>query len=248
VKILLLNPNTSSHMTEGMLRAGAGAVAATTVVEGVTAATGFPYISSRAEAQIAGGVVLDMIAQHHQSVDAVVVAAFGDPGLHAARELFDLPVVGMAEAAMHSACMLGGRFAFVTFSRHLAPWYEESVVLAGLERRFAGVFTPSVPFRNVQHVQEELFDELRSLVDEAVQRHAADVVVLSGAPLAGLARRIEGAAAVLVDPISAALAQAEALARLAPRGANAGSFARPPGKPSVGLPPVLADHIARNSH
>ncbi len=30
----------------------------------------------------------------------MVIAAFGDPGLIAARELFDLPIVGMAEAAM----------------------------------------------------------------------------------------------------------------------------------------------------
>ena len=245
MNILLLNPNLSQHMTETMLRVAGGVAAPGTRLLSATAASGFPYISSRAEAQVAGATVLDMIATHQGTVDAVVVAAFGDPGLRAARELFDLPVVGLAEAAMLSACMLGQRFAFVTFSRHLAPWFEESVALAGLGSRFAGVRTPAVGFRSVETVQDELFDTLRALVQQAAVEDGADVVVLAGGPLAGLAGRIEGAAAVLVDPVSAAVCQAEALVRLAPRGAHAGSYARPPAKPSQGLPLALARHIAR---
>jgi allantoin racemase len=246
MNILLLNPNMSRHMTEAMQRVARPAVGPDTVIDTATADRGFPYISSRAEAQVAGGIVLDMIAARQGTMDAVVIAAFGDPGLRAARELFDLPVVGMAEAAMLSACMLGQRFAFVTFTRHLTPWYEESVALAGLQSRFAGVRTPDQGFRSVEGVQDELFEHLRTLVQRCVDEDGADVVVLAGAPLAGLAQRIDGAAAVLVDPISAAVAQAEALVRLAPRGASAGSFARPPAKASVGLSPALAARIAHD--
>jgi allantoin racemase len=251
MKILILNPNMSQSLTDGLAAVARRAAAPGTEIVTATARSGFPYISSRAEAQVAGAIVLDMIAEqlehteHTDRIDAVVIAAFGDPGLRAARELFDLPVVGMAEAAMLSACMLGQRFAFVTFTPHMAPWYEESVALAGLLGRFAGVHTPAVGFGSVDSVQDELFDELRALAERAALRDAADVVVLGGAPLAGLAQRIEGAAAVLVDPISAAVCQAEALVRLAPRGAHAGSFARPPGKASVALPPALAAWIAR---
>lgn len=245
MKILLLNPNMSHTMTRAMQSVATGVAGAGTQIEMATAATGFAYISSRAEAQAAGGIALGMIAERIDEIDAVVIAAFGDPGLHAARELFDIPVVGMAEAAMLSACMLGKRFSFVTFTRHLTPWYEEAVTLAGLQSRFAGVRAPAAAFGSIDAVQEELFDALRELVDRAVQEDGADVVVLAGAPLAGLAQRIEGAAAVLVDPISAAVCQAEALVRLAPRGAHAGSFARPPAKASVGLAPALSRWIAR---
>ena len=249
MKILLLNPNMSQHMTDAMQVVAQRAAAPGTTIVTATADSGFPYISSRAEAQVAGGIALDLIAQHLQAergIDAVILVAFGDPGLRAARELFDIPVVGMAEAAMYSACMLGHRFAFVTFTRHLTPWYEESVALAGLDGRFAGVHTPTQAFQSIEGVQDELFEPLRALVGRAVQDRGADVVVLAGAPLAGLAQRIEGAAAVLVDPISAAVCQAEALVRLSPRGAHAGSFARPPGKPNLGLPPALSRWIARD--
>ncbi len=243
MNILLLNPNMTVGMTEAMTRVATGALGPGTTLLPVTAETGFPYISSRAEAQVAGAIALDMIAQHRHEVDAVVIAAFGDPGLLAARELFDLPVVGMAEAAMLSALLLGQRFAFVTFTRHMRPWYEQSVQQAGLQSRFAGVRTPDTGFRSVASVQDELFDELRELVQQAVDQDGADVVILAGAPLAGLAQRYTDAPAVLVDPISAAVTQAEALVRLAPRGAHAGSFARPPAKACTGLPAALAARL-----
>jgi allantoin racemase len=242
---MLLNPNMTVGMTESMAHVAKGVLSPGSTLLPFTAESGFPYISSRAEAQVAGAIVLDMIAQHRNKVDAVVIAAFGDPGLLAARELFDLPVVGMAEAAMVSALLMGQRFSFVTFSRHMQPWYEQSVAQAGLQSRFAGVRTPEVGFQSVATVQEELFDVLRVLVQKAVDEDGADVVILGGAPLAGLAQRYTDAPAALVDPISAAVTQAEAMFRLEPRGAHAGSFARPPAKQSVGQPIALS---ARFNH
>jgi allantoin racemase len=247
MKILLLNPNMSQSMTDGMQTVALKAAATDTVIETATATTGFPYISSRAEAQIAGAIVLDMIAQRINDIDAVIIAAFGDPGLRAARELFDIPVIGMAEAAMLSACMLGHRFSIVTFTTHMTAWYEESVALAGLQNRFASVRTPTTRFKSVDTVQDELFEPLKDLVALTVKEDGADVVILGGAPLAGLAHRIEGATAVLVDPISAAICQAQAMVKLAPNGAHAGSYARPPAKQNIGLGSTLGDWIARKS-
>ena len=79
-----------------------------------------------------------MLAETHNEVDAAIIAAFGDPGLFGARELFDIPVVGMAEAAMLTACMLGRRFAIVTSRGHsaLVPGMIE---MHGLVQRCAGV-------------------------------------------------------------------------------------------------------------
>ena len=218
MRLLLLNPNMTLKMTEEMAGLATTMLNHGSTLLPVTATTGFPYISSRAEALIAGGIALETIASHRNAVDAVVIAAFGDPGLLAARELFDMPIVGMAEAAMLSALLLGQRFSFVTFSRHLRPWYEQSVTQAGLQNRFAGVRTPDTDFKSIGSVQEELFNVLRDLVQQAVDTDGADVVILAGAPLAGLAQRYTDSPVPLVDPISAAVTQAQALFRLAPRG------------------------------
>ena len=141
MKILLLNPNTTAEVTGLLHAAGSRAVSPGTELVPMTAQRGVPYIATRAEAQIGGAIALEMLAKAGSGFDAAVIAAFGDPGLFGARELFSFPVVGLAEAAMLTACMVGRKFAIVTFSRTLAPWYQECVAMHGLEapRVSAGV-------------------------------------------------------------------------------------------------------------
>ncbi len=243
--ILLLNPNTSADMTVRMLAAAEVVAAPGTRVLPMTAPRGVPYIATRAEAQIGGAIALEMLAERHRTVDAAIVAAFGDPGLLGARELFDIPVVGMAEAAMLAACMLGRRFALVTFARALGPWFEDCVALHGLAGRCAAIRMLDGPVRQVGEVAAEKEDLLVDLACRAAAEDEADVVVLAGAPLAGLAGRVADRIPVpVVDPIAAALKMAEALVALAPRKASAGTFRRPSPKPATGLPRALTDRIS----
>jgi allantoin racemase len=244
-RILLLNPNTSAGMTERMLAAGRPVAAPGTELVPLTASRGVPYIASRAEAQIGGALALEMLAEHLDGADAAILAAFGDPGLFGARELFDRPVVGIAEAAMLTACMLGQRFAIVSFATALGPWYAECVAAHGLTGRCAGIRLLDSPFRDVDAVQEEKERLLVALALDAVREDGADAVILAGAPLAGLAARVEGDIPVpVVDPVASAVKQAEALVALAPRRAEAGTFRRPPAKPTRGLAAALARRIA----
>ncbi len=149
---------------------GTGALAPDARITALTATTGLPYIASRAEAQLAGAAVLETLAAHQAGHDAAVIAAYGDPGLIAARELFDLPVVGMAEAAMLTACQVGARFAIVTFAPRLLPWYEDAVALAGLSARCAGLYAVRRPFQAVTEVQDDLRPEILALAERASKR------------------------------------------------------------------------------
>jgi allantoin racemase len=241
VKILLLNPNTTKSVTDLLLAAGEKAASPGTRLVPATASRGVPYIATRAEAQIGGAIALEMLADARPHIDAAVLAAFGDPGLLGARELFDIPVVGMAEAAMLTACMLGRRFAIVTFARALGPWYEECVAMHGLGGRCAGIRMLDGGFRSISDVQAEKEELLVSLANRAVEEDGADVVILSGAPLAGLAAKVRDRIPVpLVDPVAAAVRQAETLVVLEPRKATAGTFRRPDAKPTCGLHEPLA--------
>jgi len=243
MRILLINPNMTEAMTASMTKVARSVAGPDAEIVPLTATTGFPYIASRAEAQISGANVLEMIADHRQQADAVIIAAFGDPGLVAARELFDLPIVGMAEAAVLTAAMLGERFAIVTFTPDMVRWYTDSVRQTGLEARFTGVRCPMAPPASVENVAQALRDDLLALVHEATSQDGADVVILGGAPLAGLAQKLAGAApGILIDPIAAATAQAISLIRLAPRYHN--RIGRPAAKSSAGLGPALTAIIA----
>lgn len=241
MNVLLLNPNTSTAMTELMLGVGQRAAAPGTVLVPRTAPRGVPYISTRTEAQIGGAVALEMLAEDHRKVDAAIIAAFGDPGLFAARELFDIPVVGMAEAAMLTACMAGRRFAIVTFARALGPWFEECVRSHGLWERCAGIRMLDSAFRAVSEVGTEKEDLLVELAMRAITENDADVLIFAGAPLSGLAERVADRIPVpVVDQVVAAVKQAEALSALRLRKATAGTFRRPDAKPTTGLADSLA--------
>lgn len=244
MKILILNPNMSGQMTELMMTTVGETIPPDVQLVAMTALRGVPYISSRSEALIAGNLVLEMIAERQDEVDGVVISAFGDPGLLAARELFDLPVIGMAEASMLTACMLGKTFALVTFSKNLSAWYEEVVAQTHLQERCVGICVPDAPFLSVANVQNELENEIVDTAERAVGEKGADVIILAGAPLTGLANRIADRVPVpVVDPAIAAVCQAQSLIRLNVRPPVAGRFARPVGKPVVGLPPTLAERI-----
>jgi len=248
MRILMINPNTSEGVTARLEQAARAVMSPQTVLDSVTAPAGVPYISTRTESLIGGVSVLEILSERHQDYDAAIVAAFGDPGLGAARELFDLPVVGLAEAGMLTACMLGGRFAIVTFAAALEPWYRECVAWHRLEARCAGVHTLSGAFRSINGVQDEKAGHLVELCNQVAASGEADSIVLAGAPLAGLAAQVRDQVPVpLVDCAEAAIGQAETLARLRPAKAQAGSFRRPAAKPSTGLSPALSARIAHDT-
>lgn len=234
--ILIVNPNTSGSLTERMERAARGQVPSHVTLSSRTAPRGFPYISNRAEAQIAGSVTLEMLAHNATGTDAAIIAAFGDPGARAARDLMPFPVIGVAEAAMHSAAMLGERFAILAFARHMQGWYRDCVHQVGLERRFAGFRAPAIAPRSPDTAQEDLHEPLLECLRACELRDGADVVIIAGAPLAGFAARAAVETRLpLVDPVIAALHQAVALSHLAAPGRG-----RIDPKASTGLDPALA--------
>jgi Asp/Glu/hydantoin racemase len=239
-RILLLNPNTSADVTDRLVRAASPSLSPGSTLVPMTAPRGVPYIATRAEAAIASGIVLDMLAEAEGSFDVAIVAAFGDPGLGGARELMSVPVIGLAEAAMLSACMLGQRFSIVSFAQALGPWFRECVAMHGLLGRLANIRLLDSKFASVTNVQEEKEELLVELALNAVEDDGADVIILAGAPLAGLAARVRDRIPVpVVDPVIAAVKQADLLVALNPKKASAGTFRRPDPKSSIGLSPAL---------
>jgi allantoin racemase len=71
-------------------------------------------------------------------------------------------------------------------------------------------------------------------------------VIFGGGPLAGLADKVKDRIDVpVVDPLAAAVKQAEALHTLNARKAIKGAFRRPDPKATIGLSDALARHLER---
>jgi len=246
MRVLVVNPNISESVTR-LIRAEAQRSAAPgTRISTATAELGVAYIETRAEAAIAAYATLDLLARHYPGHDAAIIAAFGDPGIGAAREALPIPVVGLTEAALATACLTGSRFSVITVSRRIRAWYREVIAACGLLERLASLRPLDAPLGDIGNVQGEHGERLLALCEAAVEEDGADAVILAGAPLAGLARSVAARLPVpVIDGVASAVHQAGALAAMGLAGHAAGSFAPPPEKPAAGLSPELAALVGR---
>lgn len=246
MQLLLINPNISDSVSALIRTEAERSAAPDTRIEVLTAAAGVAYIETRFEALLGAWAAAQLAAEHHERFDAVIVAAFGDPGLPALREALPCPVTGLTEAALASACLLGHRFSIVAISQRIRAWYRETVDALGLLPRLASIRALDEPLADIGRVQDDQGERLVRLAERCVADDGAEVIVLAGAPLAGLARSLRGRLPVpCVDGVSSAVRHAETLVALQPGRARAGSFAPPPHKPHRGLPSAIARLLDR---
>lgn len=240
MRILVINPNISEDVTRLIEQESRRVASADTQLIFDTAKLGVAYIETRMESLVGGYATACLAAEHYGEYDGLVVAAFGDPGLLGLKELLPCPVVGMTEAALASAALLGQRFSIIAISHRIAAWYRETVERSHLSTRLASIRSLNDPLRDIGTVQEDHSDRLLELAKEAVQKDGADVIILAGAPLAGLARTLQGKIPVpVVDGVSSAIRHCETLIALNPGIAKESSFAQPPIKPNKGMPEKL---------
>jgi allantoin racemase len=115
--LLLINPNISASVSALIGAEARRSASPGTTVEVLTAPFGVAYIETRFEALIGAYAAAQLAAEHHARADAVIVAAFGDPGLGGLREALALPGDGSERSrADASACLLGQRFSIVAIS------------------------------------------------------------------------------------------------------------------------------------
>jgi allantoin racemase len=240
MRLLLINTNTTGALTEKLVAAAQRLVGHGSEVVGATARFGARYIATRATYAIAGHAALDAYAAYGLGADAVVLACFGDPGLAALREVARVPVVGMAEAACQAA-VRHGRFAIVTGGAGWRPMLEEFVAAIGLGERLAAIRTVAPTGADIAADPEGSAGMLTDECRAAAAEDGADVVILGGAGLVGIAERIAPDVGVpLIDGLTAAVRAAEGLSRM-PRLAERSAAAID----SVGLDDRLAALIAR---
>lgn len=245
MRLLLINPNTTQAMTDKVLAVARAGVSDEVELVGVTGRFGAAYIASRAAYAIAGHAALDAWANAPGDFDAVVLACFGDPGLDALREICPVPVVGMADASLMVAAQLGARIGIVTGGERWGPMLREFVAARGFTDRVASIRTVAPTGADIARDPDGslslLAQSCAACVDEG-----AEVVVLGGAGLAGLADRLRDRMPVpLVDGVLAAVGQALTLGGLNVGEATRGSFAQTPPVESIGLSGQLARRLGR---
>ncbi len=232
MRIFVINPNTSESMTDHIRQELEKIRRPDTELTVVNPKHGPVSIESAYDEALAGPPTLELVRRaNEEGYDAIVLACFSDPALEAAKEVSDIPVIGIEEATLHVAAMLGHKFSIMTSLSRRIPTREVHVRLRGLESAFASAPAMNMPVLEMDANPAKAKALILELARKAVQEDGAEVIVLGCAGLAGYAEDIERElGAVVLDPTAVAFKVAEAIADLGLRHSKVGHFARPPVK------------------
>lgn len=240
-RIRVINPNTSPGMTETIGRCARTAAAPSTVVTAVNPAMGPESVESHYDEALAVPGLLTEIASGEtaggaHAADGYVIACFGDPGLDAARELATGPVIGIAQAAMHTAVLLGRSFSVVTTLPRTTGRTWDLARRYGFADACRGVHACDVPVLNLDDPGPGTVRTVTEACTAAVNEDGCDVVVLGCAGMAPLAPTLaRRTGAQVVDGVGAAVKLVESLVSLGLRTSKGGEYAAPPSKKYAGL-------------
>ncbi len=241
MKLLLVNPNTSSQMTQAMVAAAQAVAHAETNVTGRQPSFGPVSIESHYDEVFgAAGVAEQVRLAAPEAFDAVVIACFGDPGLDAARELTTAPVLGIAEAAFHAASFVATGFSVVTTMFRTCVIAERLVHRYGFERTCRGIHGTDIPVLALEACADDTVAQIEAAARRALSQDRSGAIVLGCGGMATLCRTLQQRLGVpVIDGVTAAVKLAEALVGLSLQTEKRGDYAPPLPKRWVGWASAL---------
>jgi allantoin racemase len=185
---LLINPNSSAHITQRLVASARTALASGDTLQAVTASGEPAVVRDAATLQQAEYNAVALFEAHADACDAVLLGISLDgaaPLLRLRRPA--LPVVGMTEAALMSACLRAERVALLTLGPALVPLYAARVAQIGLSSRVVGIEAPDAPQAFLPANRGVHPDTLAALyaAGKRLKAQGAQTLVLAGAVLCG---------------------------------------------------------------
>jgi len=235
MRILVVNPNTTRSMTEKAVMAARAVAAAGTEIIAATSRMGPVSIEGHYDGALAlPGLMAEISKAELAGVQAAIIACFDDTGLDAARSLASFPVLGICESGLVTAGFLAQRFTVVTTLE------RSRVLLENLSRHYgfggrAKIRAADIPVLELEDPASGAIAKLRRQIELALTDDGAEAIVLGCAGMADLAFALQEEYGVpVVDGVSAAIKQAEALIAQRLTTGKRGSYATPRAKTYIG--------------
>ena len=185
MRILIINPNSDLEMTAAIQRSAENFVDGEFDVV-CKPTPGAPKFIETYEDQIkAAPGMAQLVRENEERFDAFIVACHCDPNLDAMKEISQKPVVGIGEASMKIASMLGHRFSVVSTAKHSIPNKEPLIRKYHLQDLLASVRAPRDEM-GASSDEEKYLQAAQSALEEDM----AEVIVLGCAGMAGLDKRL----------------------------------------------------------
>ncbi len=246
MRILVVNVNTTSSMTEQICRAARQYAGPDTEIVGLTPAFGPVSVEHHFETYYSAVAVVECIRAFPEAFDAIVLAGFGELGREGLEELFGVPVLDIAEAATHVAYLLGQRYALLTPGLGKLGPTADRLRIAGTMDRLVSARGTGLSVLELEHDPDRTAAALIAAARLAVTEDGAEVVCLGCAGMAGFGERVRAEVDVpVVDGVMVAVQLAEVFCRLGyspprtPLGAKWTDMAWPRSSPTSSLSTVV---------
>jgi allantoin racemase len=181
MRIIIINPNSDPEMTQAIERTAKDFAGDDYEVMCLPTPGAPVFIETYEDAVRAAPGMIQIIRENEHTCDGFVVACHSDPHLDVIKEIIQKPVVGIGEASMKIASMLGHRFSVISDTAHSIPNKEDLAKKYHLSRALASVRAPE---GKTEGQKEE--DVYAQLAKKAIDEDGAEVLVLGCAGLTGL--------------------------------------------------------------
>lgn len=242
MRILLINPNTSEEFTKRIQAIADRYVFPGTTAVALNPTSGPRSIESIYDELLSSPGTLELVITHMDDYDAFVIACYSDhPTIYALREITNKPVLGIAEASMYVACMLGYSFSIVTTNEEWEPLLWDAVRHYGLTERCASVRSTRMPVLALEAASpEETTGLILKTAQQAIANDNAEVICLGCAGMAGMDKALQDVLGIpVLDGVVCALKLLEGLVGYGVSNSKKRAYAQPSRKPIVGLPKIF---------
>lgn len=186
MKILVINPNSDSKMTENMEKSLENYKKNDIKLIFKTLENAPSFINSHETIAQVGIDLIETVKEYDSQVDGFIVACHLDPMLDAAKEVTNKPVIGIGEASMKVASMICDKFSVIGSSSKTVELKTNLVKKYGLLDKLA-----SVRYITEEEESYEFNDAMAHIAKRAVDEDSAEIIVLGCAGFSGLDTYIE---------------------------------------------------------
>lgn len=145
-------------------------------VDVVDSSEGVLSIESEVEHEWCVQSLLRLLRTHEDDYDGFVIGCFGDPGLAAARELVDKPVVGPASSTFHTAAQIADQFSCLTI-RSTPASKRRQIFADHLDSRLASVRVVEQGVLDVDHEDDSVVRKMAREAEATVAEDGAEAVI-----------------------------------------------------------------------
>jgi len=208
MQIVIINPNSDEAMTKDIDKAARSYAEGRFEVMTLPAAGAPKFIDTFEDQALSAPGMVQIVRKYEKEADAFVVACACDPNLKLMREISSKPVVGIGEASMYMATMLGNSFTILQTDTYSVP---NKVRLVHQYQMAANLASVRAALKGGEGRFEQYLEAARCAIDE----DGAEVIILGCAGLCDMSRKLSRVLGMpVLDGIACALAMAEGFVRM----------------------------------